>query len=152
MPGGTVIISPLQKVADDMGSADKFPPFQELPGQVISSERERSRATLFQWIHTKWCQLLTSIAIANNWSQKRGPCQRSGCVEGRLHPLRRLRLSLGLQYGNSTMPRWRRSKFASVWGGTDLSSHNWCNVWVYCVMFPVFPSYFPNIPKYMFGF
>ena len=146
MPGVTVM------VADDMGSADKFPPFQELAGQVISSERERSRATLFQWIHTKWCQLLTSIAIANNWSQKRGPRQRSDCVEGRLHPLCRLRLSLGLQYGNSTVPRWRRSKLASVWGGTDLSSQNWCNVWVYCVMFRVFPSYFPNIPKYMFGF
>lgn len=151
MPRVTVIISPLQKVADDMGSADKFPPFPA-PCQVISSERERSRATLLQWIHTKWCQLLTSTAIANNWSQKRGPFQRSGCVEGRLHPLRRLRLSLGQQYGNSTVPRWRRSKFASVWGGTDLSSHHWCNVWVYCVMFPVFPSYFPNIPKYMFGF
>ncbi len=54
--------------------------------------------------HNKVCH----VPYPTTTDRKRGSCQR-GRVEWRLHPLRRVRLSLGLRY-DWTVPRWRWSK------------------------------------------
>lgn len=100
--------------------------------------------------HNKGCHC--TIAIANNnWSQTRTlPAKRMrrrkttsppSCTIVPWFALRQLNCA-------EVMPK----QIASVWGGSDLSSHNRCNVWVYCVMFPASLSYLAHIPKCMFGF